>query len=396
MAISLSQLCANAEKDHEMKLIAGSAGLENTVRWVHMVEDSEVPGFLHGNELIFTTGIGHVGNEWLKEFTVSMRKKGAVGLVLNIGPYITSVPSQVIVFCEQNGFPLFTIPWETRIIDISYEFCRRIIANEKHESTVADAFRALIKDPDSAGEFSELLERSGFRSDNQFTVISLEIIKNGKAVTEKIVRTSDMMLWRALKRSRYPSSLFIQGGALIAIKQNCSDEEIDIFCNALKPIIDGIPGADPYIGVSDKVTGLTGISEAYSQSKAAIGTARINNNNVEFYRDIGTMKLIFGIKNVKILESFAKENLGVLHRYDAEHSSELCKLLRTYLELNGSVNEVASAAGVHRNTVNYKIKSIRDIIGHELDDKMKNMLMLAYLIEDVLDINNNNYGGNKK
>ena len=63
MAISLSQLCANAEKDHEMKLIAGSAGLENTVRWVHMVEDSEVPGFLHGNELIFTTGIGHVGNE---------------------------------------------------------------------------------------------------------------------------------------------------------------------------------------------------------------------------------------------------------------------------------------------------------------------------------------------
>lgn len=130
MAISLSQLCANAEKDHEMKLIAGSAGLENTVRWVHMVEDSEVPGFLHGNELIFTTGIGHVGNEWLKEFTVSLRKKGAVGLVLNIGPYITSVPSQVIVFCEQNGFPLFTIPWETRIIDISYEFCRRIIANE--------------------------------------------------------------------------------------------------------------------------------------------------------------------------------------------------------------------------------------------------------------------------
>ena len=396
MAISLSQLCANAEKDHEMKLIAGCAGLENTVRWVHMVEDSEVPGFLHGNELIFTTGIGHVGNEWLKEFTVSLRKKGAVGLVLNIGPYITSVPSQVIVFCEQNGFPLFTIPWETRIIDISYEFCRRIIANEKHESTVADAFRALIKDPDSAGEFSELLERAGFRSDNQFTVISLEIIKNGKAVTEKIVRTSDMMLWRALKRSRDPSSLFIQGGALIAIKQNCSDEEIDIFCNALKPIIDGIPGADPYIGVSDKVTGLAGISEAYSQSKAAIGTARINNNNVEFYRDIGAMKLIFGIKNVKILESFAKENLGVLHRYDAEHSSELCKLLRTYLELNGSVNEVASAAGVHRNTVNYKIKSIRDIIGHELDDKMKNMLMLAYLIEDVLDINNNNYGGNKK
>ena len=108
----------------------------NTVRWVHIIEDSEVPDFLHGNELIFTTGIGHVGNEWLKIFTVSLKNKGAIGLVVNIGPYISSVPSQAIVFCEQNGFPLFTIPWKTRIIDISYEFCRRIIANEKRESTI--------------------------------------------------------------------------------------------------------------------------------------------------------------------------------------------------------------------------------------------------------------------
>ena len=53
MAISLLQLCTNVERKYSMKLIAGSAGLENTVRWVHMVEDSEVPDFLHGNELIF-------------------------------------------------------------------------------------------------------------------------------------------------------------------------------------------------------------------------------------------------------------------------------------------------------------------------------------------------------
>ena len=49
MAISLSQLCENAEKSYSMRLVAGSGGMENTVRWVHIVEDSEVPDFLHGN-----------------------------------------------------------------------------------------------------------------------------------------------------------------------------------------------------------------------------------------------------------------------------------------------------------------------------------------------------------
>ena len=42
MAISLSQLCENAERSYSMRLIAGSGGVENTVRWVHIVEESEV------------------------------------------------------------------------------------------------------------------------------------------------------------------------------------------------------------------------------------------------------------------------------------------------------------------------------------------------------------------
>jgi len=107
MAITLSQLCANTEKKYSMKLIAGHAGMGNT-----------------------------------------------------------SVPSQAIVFCEQNGFPLFTIPWKTRIIDISYEFCRRIIANEKRESTIADAFRGIIRNPATADDYSSMLNRAGFYDDS--------------------------------------------------------------------------------------------------------------------------------------------------------------------------------------------------------------------------------------
>ena len=69
-----------------------------------MVEDIEVPDFLHGNELVFTTGIAHFGNEWLLDFVTGLKKSNASGIVVNIGPYIDSIPSKVIVYCEKTIF----------------------------------------------------------------------------------------------------------------------------------------------------------------------------------------------------------------------------------------------------------------------------------------------------
>ena len=86
MAITLARICANAEKTYGMKLIAGRAGMDNFVRWVHIVEDSEVPDFMHGNELVFTTGIGHKGSGWLLDFVRQLKGKNAAGVVVNIGP----------------------------------------------------------------------------------------------------------------------------------------------------------------------------------------------------------------------------------------------------------------------------------------------------------------------
>lgn len=43
MAITMLKLCEDAKSKYDMELVAGKNGIENTVRWVHMVEDREVP-----------------------------------------------------------------------------------------------------------------------------------------------------------------------------------------------------------------------------------------------------------------------------------------------------------------------------------------------------------------
>ena len=385
MAISLSQLCMNAEKSYAMKLIAGSGGLENTVRWVHIVEDSEVPDFLHGNELIFTTGIAHSGTDWLKDFAVSLKAKGVVGLVVNIGPYIESVPSPVIVYCEQNDLPLFTIPWSTRIVDISYDFCRRIIGNEKHESTVGEAFRAIIKDPDALNNYAELLSRAEFGQKSSYTVISACVISDGTNVTKQAAQTMDMSIWRTIRSSGRRSTLFIHDGSLVAVRQNSSDADISRLCTELETVLKGQTN-DVYIGVSHTLDGLSSVSEGYEQAAAAQFMSMLEKTGCTRYGDIGVMKLVFGIKNTNILREFVRENLGTLRRFDVERNADYCDTLKLYLTHNGSVSEAAEKAGVHRNTINLKMRAIKEILGKELDDNAKSSLILAFRIEEVLEL----------
>ena len=101
MAITMRKLCEDAKSKYDMELVAGKSGIENTVRWVHMVEDREVPDFLHGGELIFTTGIGHIeSDDRMLEFTRNLYAHGAAGVVFNIGPYIKRIPPRCHKLCK--------------------------------------------------------------------------------------------------------------------------------------------------------------------------------------------------------------------------------------------------------------------------------------------------------
>ena len=107
MAVTLGSLCEKAGYLYGMRVIAGKEGMTNIVQWVHSVEDIEVSDFLHGGELIFSTGIANKGQDWLLPFVKNLIAKNVSGLVLNIGPYIKGIPSEVISYCNEKSFLLW-------------------------------------------------------------------------------------------------------------------------------------------------------------------------------------------------------------------------------------------------------------------------------------------------
>lgn len=384
MSITLKKLCSDTETKYSLKLIAGKGGMGNAVRWVHMVEDRQVPDFLHGNELIFTTGIGHIGRDSLLEYVKRLKQHNAAGVVINIGPYLTEVPEEVIEYCDRESFPLFTLPWKIYIIDITYDFCRRIIENEKLETTAVEAFKSIIQNPKQGEKFFPFLEQQGFGRATSYGVFSIKIIRSNKNITEKFEENNHIKLWNILAKSMfYPSAMFVSGGRIIVIRQDVSDQA----AAQLTTIMDAIAeqkGIGYYMGISTEGIGYKSVSRLLREADSARKSAWVDECSHAFYKNLGINKIIFGVSDKKVLQTFADENLKEICDYDAEYKTDYGEILYQYLMCDGSVMAVADKYGLHRNTVNSKIKAIKSLFDIELCGERKMELLLAFKIKKIL------------
>ena len=387
MAITLERLCANAEKTYGMKLLAGSRGIGNFVRWVHMVEDREVPSFLHGNELVFTTGIGQQQKDvlWLLDFVIKLQQSRACGLVINLGPYVKAIPPKVLDYAEVNNFPLFVVPWSVHLIDITYDFCHRIVANEENEVTLGTAFKNLIFAPYEERGYKPILERQGFHSDASFRVIAMTRRDSANpAGLEEQLRIS-YRIQRIMNHYSLHFSLFRQDGYWIVVIQNSSDTN---FSTIIQTLSGFKLGADPTstlrIGVSEVGTGFKIVPELYQHAVAALQVAKLQAKELIDYNQLGIFKLILAIERHDLLRAFVQENIGPLQDYDQENDTDFVETLRIYIESDTKVLEAAKQKAVHRNTINYKIKRIREILRISLNQEDKLRFLLAFHIQDLI------------
>ncbi len=69
--------------------------------------------------------------------------------------------------------------------------------------------------------------------------------------------------------------------------------------------------------------------------------------------------------------------------YDRIHSTDYAEILEIYIRRSGSIQQAAADTGTHRNTINNKIKAIRELFGLKLDyDDIAN-LVLAFAIREL-------------
>jgi len=103
------------------------------------------------------------------------------------------------------------------------------------------------------------------------------------------------------------------------------------------------------------------------------------------------MRLLWKI-NKEELKEFTTEYLTKLIKYDKGNSTEWLDTLGVYLEEGGSIQQAAKRLFIHPNTMSYRVKRIKEILGIDLQDQEVQLNLLAaykickYILEDDLDI----------
>lgn len=147
------------------------------------------------------------------------------------------------------------------------------------------------------------------------------------------------------------------------------------------------------IGAGTFVEEVAQISESYQQAAYVLDFLKSTErkNVIYNYNQLGIMRLLWQV-NQEELRKFTTEYLAKLIEYDKGNSTEWLDTLGVYLEEGGSIQQAAKRLFIHPNTMSYRVKRIKEILGINLQDQEVQLNLLAayktckYILEEDLDI----------
>lgn len=384
MAYTLEEIYLTRKEEYSMELLAGADGIKATVSWVHMVETAELIPFLKRRELVITTGIRNQSIEDLRKMVVGLNGKKVAGLIVNIGPYIKEIPEDIIQFCEEENLPLFTLPWEVRLVEFSHDVCKSIVLDESNEEDIEEAFLDGMMFPDKLEESRDILSRHGFGMNTVFQMFACMIADGVEDKFDTVLDDLHYMIESILNRINEHYIILVQKNTVYVVLADYNPGEVKLFVRELKAL-EFHYGYRCYSGVNPATSDFKQLAQYFERSQILLRLARTRQLQIAYYENLETYKLLLSVSNMSVLEDYYKNTVGMLKQYDSLNQTHLFELLRQYFANDGKVQELAEKYFVHRNTIHYQLSKIEKIMGIHLeswDDRMK--VHLGLLVDEIL------------
>ena len=139
------------------------------------------------------------------------------------------------------------------------------------------------------------------------------------------------------------------------------------------------------VGIGSRVDYIEDVMQSRKEAAAAIKAACVaeSGEHIFFYREQGVYTLISKITDEKFLDEFVYKNIGKLIDADEINNGNLCETLESFLNHNCNVKETAERLIIHRNTLNYRLNKIRELLCVDFDNlDTCLMLKLSFMIRN--------------
>jgi sugar diacid utilization regulator len=379
----------------DLKLVAGEAGLDKTVRWIYIAEciggANEIVDWIISNELVFITGYGlKEDTNALLDLITLLNTKSISGVIINIGPYIRKIPSSVIALADELALPLLELPWEAKLVDVTRDICNEIILADIKESRMESFLENLLFQYEKVGsdlsnqaldygfdiaerhivgiigitDSIKNLKRHDTSNDQQFPEIHKYLLR-----TAKVAFSSYSI--NALTVGKYNSVIFL-------IKYN------EYIHSILPTIIEEIrndvkrmfPCSNIVAGFGRSYQQMSDLEKSYREADQALQVARCDEqfDGSCFYDDLDIYLLLMKIDDKQFLVNYYNQIFMALIEYDRSTDSHLMQTFEAFLNSNCNMDKTSSRLFIHKNTLTYRLSRIEKLLNidlHDLNQRVK-------------------------
>ena len=401
------------ELENVLKLKAGEKGLQRLVRWIYFADclqciksEYKIEDYIHGGELVILTNRSVTDdNEKLMALIRQMDEHEISALGINEG----QISEELMKYCEEKELPLFELPEKYPLIDLSQIMCRRLVLEEQDRNAAEQLFSSVLD--------AEHLNRERVMAQARYLNINLEgsfcvaefAFENVKSEWENddtLAQGQNIKRMINTEFSFYTKEdilILPQAGsilvlipvsqlddnqirnilmALIPVSQNDEEEVREILIRIVKRV-QRENEMKLCVGVGNSIAYLDEAKRSRNEAAAAIRAAAVTDMQgpVYFYKEQGIYTLLSHMDDTRVLDEYVEKQLGKLFRYDEINTGNLCETLENYLAHNCNAKKTAETMFLHRNTMNYRLKKISELLNCDFEDMDKCLaLKLAFMI----------------
>ncbi len=367
-----------------LKLKAGENGLEQSVRWIYFADclqcvrsEYRIENYIHGGEfVVFTNPSVTDDSQKLMDLICQMYDHGIAALGINEG----QISQELIQYCGEKNLPLFELPEKYPLIDLSQIICRRLVLEENDRNAAEQLFSSIL-DAEHLSKERVMAQARYLNIDLDGSFFVAEFAFAARNTESGWEDDDSLTAGRNVKRMiRAEFSSYIkqdililpQAGTILALIPDRESEESDI-----KEIFSRIVnrarreyGIGLRIGAGNSRAYLDEIKDSRNEASSALRAAEVSGlkGQIFFYRDQGLYTLLSHVDDSRILDTYVEEKIGKLLQADELNDGNLSETLENYLNCSCNAKKTAEEMFLHRNTLNYRLKKIREILGCNLEN----------------------------
>ena len=368
MGFTIEDTLTVSKNMYHMQIIAGREGWSNSIKWILLVEDFTILEHFSGKEMAVTTGLGFDTEESLLRLARTLSNKNAAALVINTGFYIRDIPKALIRECDELALPLLTVPWEVSISDMIKDLTLRVYYEDMADEQISAAVIRAIRNPFDETAYREDL-KAHFDVDGEFQVIIIS--PSGLDTMDTVDRRRlSYRLQLYFEDITHNGNFFYYDSHFVMVTNDIPPEETDEILNGfLKRTAQRMPDRQIFVGVGSIVRDISRLYISFRRALAAERYSRRHPGEAVYFDKIGINRLFYSVDDTALIKELGEDILAPLVDYDRKNpGSDYVKVLKLYLESNGSIQTVADAFFTHRNTIIYRMNRIRQLLDTDLTD----------------------------